>query len=419
MTEPEPPQDLDAERAVLGACMEWPGNYRQVANILTADDWYLDQHRIIWSAIEAAFVEGLVADPVILADRIGSGLDRFGGRGYLATLYEKAPAASALVCVEHANLVAAAAVRRRMVVVGKRIQQIAYSADSNMFELQERARKEVEEAGSTQQSVDVLTVPLSTFMHAEMSERKMIVPGLLGVGDRLVITGQGGLGKSTALLQLAVCAATGIPPLDWRGGEVHEPRKVMIMDHENPDHRVKTRLWPLLKMARDYTGMSEQDMDSQLTLGGHGNAIDLLAARDVLSLLRTIEHDKPDLLYIGPVYKMHKGDPDKEMVIKQVTDALDHIRAMGVVIITEAHHTKSAKMGGSLEPSGANLWTWWPEFGLGLRLDPDSDAIMRRCSLERWRYDREDSEWPEFITGGSGSWPWERCTQRRLSDQFV
>lgn len=214
--------------------------------------------------------------------------------------------------------------------------------------------------------------------------------------------------NSTMLQQIAVCAAAGLPPFDWQTQDPFDPVRVTIMDCENPDHRLKSRLWPMVKALRDDYGL---DPRPNLTLGGEGNALDLLNPQTALSLLRTIEHDKPDLLYIGPVYKLHNDDPDKEAVVKRVTGVLDRIRALGVSVITEAHHTKAGgKAMSSLEPSGSNLWTWWPEFGLGLRLISDSDEIVRRCTLERWRIDREASAWPSDVesTGVPGL-PWTRA----------
>jgi replicative DNA helicase len=150
------------------------------------------------------------------------------------------------------------------------------------------------------------------------------------------------------------------------------------------------------------------DPRPNLRVGGGGNPLNMLDSRAALSLLRTIEHDKPKLVYVGPVYKMHNDDPDKESVIKKVTDVLDSIRAMGVAIITEAHHTKAGTHGGPLEPSGSNLWTWWPEYGLGLRL-ADGSGELRRCNLERWRIDRDASSWPhEVESSGQSGLMWAR-----------
>jgi replicative DNA helicase len=80
---------------------------------------------------------------------------------------------------------------------------------------------------------------------------------------------------------------------------------------------------------------------------------------------------------------------------------------MGCSVIMEAHINKEGKRGGSMEPSGSNMWNWWPEFGIGLRLDDDAPEAMRLCVLERWRIDRVQRDWPDAIEQG-GSWPWRR-----------
>jgi replicative DNA helicase len=211
--------------------------------------------------------------------------------------------------------------------------------------------------------------------------------------------------NSTLLRQIAVCAAAGIDPLDWQHGEAFDPVKVAIVDCENADHQLKTALWPMIKEAK----IAGQPVEDRLTVGGHGNPLNLLDASSALSLLRTIDHDKPDLVYIGPAYKLHNDDPDKETVVKRITHVLDQIRQTGSAVMTEAHHTKGAKLGGSLEPSGSNLWTWWPEFGRGLRLVADSDVTTRMCHLEPWRIDRVKRDWPNTICSG-GRWPWARAT---------
>jgi RecA-family ATPase len=280
--------------------------------------------------------------------------------------------------------------------------QRAESGAGEVADLVELGMEQLRQARNAKVGVTVLTSSVDEFMRSVEDEPDWVVPGLLARGDRLVLTGSGGLGKSTLLRQVAVCAAAGIDPLDWHTGKTFDPVKVTILDHENSDHQLKTRLWPMLKETR----AAGRPVEDRLTVGGHGNPLNLLDASTALSLLRTIEHDQPDLVYIGPVYKLHNDDPDKEVVVKKITHVLDQIRATGAALITEAHHTKASKQGGSLEPSGSNLWTWWPELGFGLRLMPDSDASMRLCSLERWRLDRVQTTWPNYVNAG-GPWPWQ------------
>lgn len=403
-------ENLDAEMTVLGACMaiDNPEHYRAAAAVVSGSDFYRLAHGTIWDVIAALHAEGLPSDPVLVANRLGAELARVGGATYLHTLYERAPLSASVA--HHAQIVADAASLRRLHTVGERIAQRAESDDVEAADLIRWAGEQLAGARDERVGVDVLTRSYGEFIESQPEQRPMVIPGLLGEGDRLVMTGQGGVGKSTVLLQTAVCAAAGLPPFDWHHDDPYEPVRVSVLDFENPDHRVKTRLWPMVKDCMDL-GM---DPRPNLTVGGRGNPLNLLNPANALSLLRTVEHDKPKLMYLGPVYKMHNDDPDKETVVKKITDTLDAIRAMGVAIITEAHHTKAGQNGGTLEPSGSNLWTWWPEFGLGMRLQGSrnaEDAPLRRCSLERWRIDRDVASWPDEIEAtGKFGLMWARAS---------
>jgi replicative DNA helicase len=329
--------DTNAERQVLGACLalEFADAHRQAAELLTTRDFYDPRHQLIWDAITALHGENAPVDPVLVADKLGKDLTRAGGPVYLADLYGSVVVASAVA--HHAQLVADAATLRRCELAGRRIAQRAEEGQADPADLVAWAAEQVAGVRDERVGVDVLTRDYATFLAAQPEQRAMVIPGLLGEGDRLILTGSGGLGKSVMLHQVAVCAAAGLQPFDFAWGDPYQPVVVTMLDFENPDHRLKNRLWPMVKDCLKYGG----DPRPNLRVGGGGNPLNMLDSRAALSLLRTIEHDKPKLVYVGPVYKMHNDDPDKESVIKKVTDVLDSIRAMGVAIITEAHHTKA------------------------------------------------------------------------------
>jgi replicative DNA helicase len=399
--------NVDAERALLGVamCVEYRDAYDEIATHLGPADWWHPTHALLWEILTGMRNAATILDPVLVVEELGrrSCLAKVGGAVYIADLYQ---AACLPVMIEHyARVVADAGTRRRVKLAGDRIAQRAQETDADPAELVQWAGDQVTAARDERVGVDVLTQGWERFIHSSPEQRAMVIPGLLGVGDRLVLTGHGGLGKSTLLQQIAVCAAAGLAPFDWHRAEPYEPVRVSILDFENPDHRVKTRLWPMVRDCFKHN----TDPRPNLSIGGGGNPLNLLNPSNALSLLRTIEHDDPKILYVGPVYKMHNDDPDKEAVVKRITDVLDHVRAMGVSIITEAHHTKEGRKGGSLEPSGSNLWTWWPEFGLGLRLAPGENTT-RRCGLERWRIDRESAAWPlEVESSGQSGLLWARA----------
>lgn len=397
----------ESERALLGVCMcvEHSDAFGTAAGLVGPADWWHPAHRLVWEALGALHDRSLPLDPVLVLEELKTRgeLERVGGATYLHTLY--AEAAPIVTLEHHGRIVADAATRRRLHQAGTRITQRAGEAVADVAELAQWSADQVAEARDVRPGVDVLTVPYREFLHRTQTAPPAVIPGLLGEADRLVLTGNGGIGKSTFLAQIAICAAAGVDPLRWRTADRYTPVKVTIFDCENADHRRKTRYWPIIQGLK---GMM-LDPEPNLTIGGNGASFDLLNPRNALSLLRTIEHDRPQLLYIGPAYKLHNDDPDKEAVVKKITGVLDRVREMGVALITEAHPNKGAKtVGAPMSPSGSALWEWWPEYGLGLRLNTDATETTRCCKLERWRIDRDESLWPLYVeASGDPALPWQ------------
>lgn len=399
--------DEDAEKAVLGNLISGYGDparsFRIVAAIVTRDDWWVPAHEKIWRALEILHGKSVPVD-VVVVERVlrQAGVSgQVGGAPYLADLVNRGCPGPSLPF--HAEAISAAAVLRRLAAAGQRIMQRAEADDADPATLASWAAEELSTARDQAAGSQLLTRGFNDWFAATPDTPPPLVPGMLYEGDRLVLTGNGGLGKSTLLAQFALCSAAGLPPLHWQTADPFTPVKVSIYDYENPDHKRKTRYWPIIK-GLENLGLEPR---ANLTIGGTGNPFDVLNPQNAMNLLRTVERDQPQLVYIGPVYKLHNDDPDKEVVVKKITNVLDGIREMGAALITEAHPNKGAKAGGPLSPSGAALWEWWPEFGMGLRADPDTDEHVRRCKLERWRLDRDVNAWPLFVqASGDPALPW-------------
>lgn len=126
-----PPQDLDAEMAVLGACMlSRPAVENVVEDIgLTPDDFYAPRHGTIYAAIVGMHETGIPIDSVTVADRLAESGDlrRVGGPGYLHTLLQAPPAAAN--AGYYAQIVREKALLRRLVAAGTRIVQMGYATD--------------------------------------------------------------------------------------------------------------------------------------------------------------------------------------------------------------------------------------------------------------------------------------------------
>jgi replicative DNA helicase len=89
----EPPNDLGAEQAVLGACMFRHQAVDEVRALLVPEDFYRPAHETIYRAILALRGEDAPTDPIVLADfLLGRGdLNRVGGTSYLHVLASAPP----------------------------------------------------------------------------------------------------------------------------------------------------------------------------------------------------------------------------------------------------------------------------------------------------------------------------------------
>ena len=110
-----PPQDLDAERAVIGSSLMSATALDTCREIVDAGDFYRPAHEATWAAIVTVAESGEPVDPITVADQLRStgDLDRAGGP---AALHEMSGSVAVAASAEyHAQIVAALATRRRLI----------------------------------------------------------------------------------------------------------------------------------------------------------------------------------------------------------------------------------------------------------------------------------------------------------------
>lgn len=87
-----PPESVEAEEAILGACLLDASAYRRITDIITTSDaFFVSIHRIIWKAIVAISKRGTHADLMVMTSYLfdHKKLDDIGGQNKLAQLVER------------------------------------------------------------------------------------------------------------------------------------------------------------------------------------------------------------------------------------------------------------------------------------------------------------------------------------------
>lgn len=410
------PHDIGAEQAVLGSMLLSAAAAESCLQALSAEDFYRPAHQIIFEAA-AAMIRGgnratgkdaLKADLLTLKDALESSgeLPRVGGAPYLHTLLAQVPTPGN--APHYARIVRERAVRRRLLLAGRRVIQMALSDGDDSHGLAERALREMEAVRDSGfgDGLTVQTVAEFFDVPAGADDYDWIVPGLLERGDRFVLTGMEGAGKSTLFRMFAVMIAAGVHPFTQ---EPTEPRRVMLIDCENGERLMRRKMRPLLTQARQLGRPVEE---KNLWLESRGR-MDLALDRDVSWLLRQVAAVGPDIVMIGPLKNLAPRALQTDDEAEPILTALDMIRARDACVMLEAHAGHATGPGGrrDLRPRGSSSFLGWPEFGYGLRWSDDDHAKQERTvDLVSWRGDRDERDWPEMLTGG-GDWPW-RIYQR-------
>ncbi|MDO5633408.1 MAG: replicative DNA helicase [Micrococcus sp.] len=219
-----PPQDLEAERSVLGGMMLSKDAIADVVELLRGHDFYRPSHEMIYEAVIDLYGRGEPADAVTVADLLNKRqeLARVGGPAVLHDLIQSVPTAANASF--YAEIVAEKAVLRRLVGAGTKITQLGYTGDGEVEEIVNEAQSEIYKVAENRQSEDY--VKLSEIMESTVDEIEAagnrdgtltgvptgfydfdeLTQGLHG-GQMIVIAARPAVGKSTLALDFARSAA--------------------------------------------------------------------------------------------------------------------------------------------------------------------------------------------------------------------
>src|SRR5882672_3242319 len=415
-----PPNDLGAEQGLLGACYYSVRVLQGALEAVQGADYYRPAHTTIHNAMAAMHAAGQRVDPITLAKYLADEgtLGLVGGIPYLHTLATVGQ--GVFNATEYAEIVVDRALRRSLVEHGIETAETAYVNSGETFALVERAvarAREIRDRG--QANSDLPTLDLLDFVAVE-DTYNWLIPDLLEYGDRLVLTASEGGGKSTLLRQIAVTIAAGLHP--FRTTQYVDPHRVLVLDCENGAPVSRRKFRPLLDAAAKVNRPLQRGM---FHIECRPEGLDLTRPADRAWLMRRVEKLKPELLIIGPIYRLHAGDTNSEELARKVSAVIDEARATAnCAVLMEAHapHHNGQSAHRNLRPLGSSLWMRWPEFGFGLRPVEDeksasnADGARGRRFLP-WRGMRDERAWPEFIKQGE-HWPWEAYTPID-TDQFT
>ena len=218
------PQNLDAERSLLGAILLDNDALLPVVESVSADDFSRESHRRIFAAILDLSRQNAAVDLVTLAHQLqeNAGLEKVGGVSYLSSLTEGLPHGQN---IEHyAKIVKDKSVLRQLIRSADEIQQDAYQGGTEVDEVVTTAERRIfdiaeKKLRSNFSSLGELVTQASKTME-ELYKRRELVTGLptgfrefdemttgLHPSELIIIAARPSVGKTSFCLGLAQHAA--------------------------------------------------------------------------------------------------------------------------------------------------------------------------------------------------------------------
>lgn len=138
-----PPQNLDAESALLGSVMQRPDAMYEILDVISPESFYAEKHRIIFTAIVDLYKKGNPIDLLSVSSRLKEkgDLERIGGSTYLAELVNNVPSASN--AKHYAEIVQKKFMMRSLISAAEKISNLGYEEAQELEEILDRAEKHV------------------------------------------------------------------------------------------------------------------------------------------------------------------------------------------------------------------------------------------------------------------------------------
>ncbi len=219
----QPPHSMEAEQSVLGGLLLNNRAWYELADQISEEDFYTQDHRVIFRAIGELMAHGRPCDFVTLSEHLRqqNRLEDAGGVSYLGTLAADTPSAANVKA--YAEIVRERSVLRSLIAAGQDIAELGYqpggrepgvlmdTAEQAVFRIRERGDKSQSQyfampalIESVEKRLDMLRNNPESFsgLATGFTEFDKLTTGL-HAGDLVIVAGRPGMGKTSFAMNIA------------------------------------------------------------------------------------------------------------------------------------------------------------------------------------------------------------------------
>src|SRR5580658_6783710 len=247
-----PPHSVEAEQSVLGGLMLDATAWDQVADRVIGEDFYRNDHRLIFEAVAGLIERNQPCDAVTLSGHLESQglLDQVGGLAYLGSLARDTPTAANVRA--YADIVRERSLLRQLIRAGTDIVSAVFNndgetaralvdaAEQKVFEIAEGTFRKRDGAVSVRSLLPAVIDQIDEW-HNNPDQLRGLPTGFtefdkltggLRPGDLVIVAGRPSMGKSTLAVNMAEYAAV----------NPNTKASVAIFSMEMPSEQVVTRM---------------------------------------------------------------------------------------------------------------------------------------------------------------------------------
>ncbi len=217
-----PPHSKEAEQSVLGGLMLDGSAWDQIADRVTAEDFYAPEHKILFTILASLAKADKPFDVITVSEslKMHGQLEEAGGENYLFEIARNTPTVANIVA--YAEIVHERAILRRLLNISSSISQMAYMPEgrdaASILDEAEQQIFAIAESGqddSGPQSIDDLTVQVIHKIE-ELRQNEGALTGIstgfadldemtagLQRGDLVIVAGRPSMGKTTFSMNIA------------------------------------------------------------------------------------------------------------------------------------------------------------------------------------------------------------------------
>ncbi len=220
-----PPQNIDAEKSLLGAVLIDEETLADISEHVTPKDFYDKRHAIIYAGMMRLYEKHRPVDLLTLTEELKrkNEIEIIGGSAYLTELTNYVPTAAHAEA--YAELVAQKAVRRRLIKASGEISELGYNEETTTQELLEKAEAElfsVSDQSLKQDLVSIESILTESFdrmeeLHRNKGTLRGVRTGYRDLdnmtagfqrSDLIILAARPAMGKTTLVTNLAYNVAT-------------------------------------------------------------------------------------------------------------------------------------------------------------------------------------------------------------------